>query len=76
MMLFTFAGSSHTKYTSYTLETICQLELESSPELKDGVLVNWLVNVEGVPGGFIEGDLHQEHLNLKLDGSHDHNDAN
>jgi len=74
-MLFTFAGSSHTKYTSYTLETMCQLELESSPELKDGALVNWLVNVEGVPGGFVEGDLHQEHLNLELDESRDHNDA-
>ncbi|KAH9943828.1 hypothetical protein B0H21DRAFT_864932 [Amylocystis lapponica] len=38
VMLFTFAGSSHSKYTSYLLETICSLELESSPELRETIL--------------------------------------
>jgi hypothetical protein len=74
-MLFTFAGSSHSKYTTYTLEMICTLELESSPALKDGILLNWLVNTEGLPGHFLEGDLHQEHYNGELDESRDHNDA-
>jgi hypothetical protein len=75
MMLFTFAGSSHYKYATYTLEMICTLELESSPALKDGMLMNWLVNTEGLPGKFVEGDLHQEHYNGELDETRDHNDA-
>jgi len=75
MMLFTFAGLSHSKYATYTLEMICTLELESSPALKDGILLNWLVNTEGLPRNFVEGDLHQEHYNGKLDKSWDHNDA-
>ena len=33
LLLFQFAGSTHTKYTTYLLEMICSLELESSPEL-------------------------------------------
>jgi hypothetical protein len=74
-MLFTFAGSSHSKYATYTLEMICTLELESSPALKDAILLNWLVNTEGLPGHFLERDLHQEHYNGELDESRDHNDA-
>ena len=35
----------------------------------------WLVNTEGLPGNFVEGDLHQEHYNGELDKSCDHNDA-
>ena len=54
---------------------ICTLELETSPALKDGILLNWLVNSECLPENFIEGDLHQEHYNGELDESEDHNDA-
>ena len=75
MMLFTFAGSSQSKYATYTLKMICTLELETSPALKDGILLNWLVNSECLPENFIEGDLHQEHYNGELDESEDHNDA-
>jgi hypothetical protein len=74
MMLFTFAGSGHSKYSTYTLKIICTLELEASATLKDGILANWLVNTEGLPGHFLEGDLHQEHYNGELE-SQDHNDA-
>ncbi|EGO19045.1 hypothetical protein SERLADRAFT_443584 [Serpula lacrymans var. lacrymans S7.9] len=49
IMLFTFAGSTHTKYATYLLKMICNLELECSPELKDAILSNWLVNLEGLP---------------------------
>ncbi|KAM6490538.1 hypothetical protein JOM56_013881 [Amanita muscaria] len=35
VMLFTFAGSSHSKYTTYLLKTICNLEMESGPALRD-----------------------------------------
>lgn len=74
-MLWTFAGSSHSKYASYTLEMLCSLELESSEQLKDAIMLNWLVNVQGGPGNFIEGDIAQEHLNNELDESRDHADA-
>ncbi|KAI0368163.1 hypothetical protein BV20DRAFT_948539, partial [Pilatotrama ljubarskyi] len=67
IMMFSFAGSSHTKYATYLLEMICSLELESSPVLRDAFLRNWLVNPSGEPGRMIEGDLLQEHLNLELE---------
>ena len=66
-MTFTFAGSTHTKYLTYSLEQICSLEWESSEALKDAQLLNWLVN--------LEGDLNKEHFNGELDESRDHNDA-
>ncbi|THG93874.1 hypothetical protein EW026_g7477 [Hermanssonia centrifuga] len=74
-MMFCFAGSSHTKYTAYTLETICNLELESSPELKDAILRNMLINPSGEPGRYVEGDLHIEHLNLELEEMIAHKDS-
>jgi len=74
-MTFTFAGSTHTKYSAYSLEQICSLEWESSEALKDAQLLNWLVNPEGLPGKFLEGDLNQEHFNGELDESRNHNDA-
>jgi len=54
---------------------IASLELESSEALKDATLKNWLVNVQGGPGKFIEGDIMQEHFNEVLDESRDHADA-
>lgn len=66
MMLFHFAGTNHHKYTTYLLEMIAILELESSPELKLLFLQNWLVNPSGEAGKWQAGDLLQEHLNLEL----------
>ncbi|KAJ6605005.1 hypothetical protein B0H10DRAFT_1957326 [Mycena sp. CBHHK59/15] len=37
-MLFTFGGSSHTNYLGYLLETVMNLEFESSPGLKWALL--------------------------------------
>jgi hypothetical protein len=65
-MLFTFAGSTHHKYTSYLLEMVCSLELESKPDLKTLVFENWLVNPLGLPGHWMEGDLYQEQLQDEL----------
>jgi hypothetical protein len=65
-MLFTFAGSTHHKYTSYLLEMVCSLELESKPDLKTSVFENWLVNPSGLPGHWMEGDLYQEQLQDEL----------
>ncbi|KAJ7572432.1 hypothetical protein C8J56DRAFT_807505 [Mycena floridula] len=59
-MLFTFAGSTHTKYTNYLLEMLCDLELESSPALRDAILDNWLVCVSGRT--FMAGDQFQENI--------------
>ena len=63
LMLITFAGSSHNKYTSYLLDTIAFLEIEAGPKLRDLVLRNWLVNLSGEPGRYMEKDLMQEHHN-------------
>ncbi|KAF9231266.1 hypothetical protein BU15DRAFT_56372, partial [Melanogaster broomeanus] len=74
-MIFSFTGSKHTKYATYLLEMICNLELESGEALRDAIKSNWLVNPEGLAGKFHGADLMQEHLNLDLDESRDHNDA-
>lgn len=65
-MLFTFAGSPHTNYMGYVLETICNLELESSPGLKEAILRCLLVNVSGLAGHFAGGDFVQEFFNRLL----------
>ena len=67
-MLFTFAGSSHNKYTGYLLKMIAFLEIDAGPELRDLFLRNWLVNLSGEPGRYLEKDLMQEHHNDVLEG--------
>ncbi|KAJ4001908.1 hypothetical protein F5050DRAFT_1559760 [Lentinula boryana] len=64
MMTFTFAGSSHTKYTNYLLEMISNFELEASPELREFFLENWLISSNGRT--FEPGDLFQEQLQEEL----------
>ncbi|KAJ3771380.1 hypothetical protein FB446DRAFT_609077, partial [Lentinula raphanica] len=64
MMTFSFAGSSHTKYTGYLLEMICNFELESTPKLKNFFLNNWLVSSNGHT--YEAGDLFQEQLQDEL----------
>lgn len=66
-MMFSFAGSTHSKYVGYCLEMIARVELESSPELRNAILRNMLINPSGEPGRFVEGDLHLEHINLVLE---------
>ncbi|KAI1783742.1 hypothetical protein LXA43DRAFT_902933 [Ganoderma leucocontextum] len=66
MMLFTFAGSSHSKYTGYLLEFISVLELESSRELRETILKSLVVNLTGEPGRFAPADLIQEYFNRLL----------
>ncbi|KAJ3753060.1 hypothetical protein EV360DRAFT_97172 [Lentinula raphanica] len=65
--LFTFAGSSHSKYATYLLETITSLELESSKPLRDALLRTMLVNLSGKPGSFSPCDLVQEYFNRLLE---------
>ncbi|KAJ3763075.1 hypothetical protein EV360DRAFT_34256 [Lentinula raphanica] len=63
-MTFSFAGSSHTKYTGYLLEMICNFELESTPKLKNFFLNNWLISSNGYT--YEAGDLFQEQLQDEL----------
>ncbi|KAJ3726679.1 hypothetical protein C8R42DRAFT_573424 [Lentinula raphanica] len=67
VMLFTFAGSSHSKYTTYLLETITSLELESSRPLRDALLRTMLINLNGKPGAFFPCDIIQEYFNRLLE---------
>jgi len=66
-MLFTFAGSTHSKYTNYLLETISNLELECSPALRETILKSTLVNLSGKAGGSSAGDIIQEYFNRILE---------
>jgi hypothetical protein len=75
-MLFTFARSGHTNYMSYTLEMICDLEYESSPELKEVSLLSLVVNLTGEEGGFVAGDIYQEGLNQGIEPIVQKKDAN
>lgn len=66
-MLFTFAGSSHSKYTTYLLEFLVNFELESSCALQGTTLNAMLVNLSGKAGSFSAGDIIQEFFNRLLE---------
>ncbi|KAF6744764.1 hypothetical protein DFP72DRAFT_1078109 [Ephemerocybe angulata] len=66
-LLFSFAGSSHTKYCTYLLEVVTRLELESSPALFEGILKTTLVNLSGLPGNCLAADVMQEYFNRLLE---------
>jgi len=66
-MLFSFASSSHSKYTTYLLEFLTNFELESSQELCETTLNAMLVNLSGMDGAFAEGDIIQEFFNCLLE---------
>jgi hypothetical protein len=51
----------------YMLNLYALLEFECSPELKETLLDNWLFNLRGEAGKFIEGDLMQEWNNRWLE---------
>ncbi|KAF7339868.1 hypothetical protein MVEN_01903600 [Mycena venus] len=61
--IFKFAGSSHQNYMAYLLEVYCFLRYETSKDLNNAILNNWLVNVTGELGKYLPRDLHQEHYN-------------
>ena len=65
--IFTFSGSSHGKYSTYLLEFICRLELNSSRELWVAVLKATLVNISRHPGAFTSADVMQEFFNRLLE---------
>ncbi|KAJ3775082.1 hypothetical protein FB446DRAFT_843468 [Lentinula raphanica] len=66
-VMFCFAGSSHQKYAQYLLESIIDLELESSPELREVILETSLVNLDGYSGHFQACDIVHEYYNRILE---------
>ena len=67
VMLFSFAGSTHSKYTNYLLETITDLELECEGELRKALLATTLVNLSGKEGRWSARDFIQEYFNRLLE---------
>ncbi|KAF8145003.1 hypothetical protein K438DRAFT_1630871 [Mycena galopus ATCC 62051] len=67
IFIFTFAGTANQNYMGYMLDLYALLEFECSPDLKDTLLNNWLFNLKGEIGKFIEGDLMQEWNNRWLE---------
>ncbi|KAJ7142580.1 hypothetical protein C8R44DRAFT_865908 [Mycena epipterygia] len=65
--IFTFGGTSNQNYMAYMLDLYALLQFECSPELKNALLNNWLINLRGIIGSWIEGDLMQEHYNKWLE---------
>ncbi|KAM6491642.1 hypothetical protein JOM56_012886, partial [Amanita muscaria] len=70
--IFTFAGSGNHFYTQYLLELYCNFKWEFSPALQQAILNNWLVNLHGKDGEWIEMDLMQEHFNFWLEDMAQH----
>ncbi|KAK7025756.1 hypothetical protein R3P38DRAFT_2356357, partial [Favolaschia claudopus] len=58
--IFTFAGTSNQNYMAYLLDLYALLGFESSPELKEAILNNLILNLRGEPGHGVEGDVVQE----------------
>lgn len=67
IMVFSFAGSTHSKYTNYLLETITDLELECDGELQKALLATTLVNLSGKEGRWSARDFIQEYFNRLLE---------
>ncbi|KAF9021243.1 hypothetical protein BDZ89DRAFT_930664, partial [Hymenopellis radicata] len=65
--IFMFAGASRQNYTTILLELYCLFRYEASKNLKDAIWNNWLVNITGELGKWIEDDLLQEHYNKWLE---------
>lgn len=74
-MMFSFAGSSHKKYAQYLLETIIDLELESSPQLREALLSTGVATISGLPGSHKPGDLLQEYFQRILEAIVQHKGA-
>jgi hypothetical protein len=58
-----FSGGSHLNYVLYLLDIYCLVRYEATEDLKNALFNNWLVNLTGELGKWIEGDLMQEHFN-------------
>ncbi|KAG8711444.1 hypothetical protein FRC08_015873 [Ceratobasidium sp. 394] len=64
--LFSFAGSSKSKYTNELLELACGFLFEFPERLQTALKNNWLCNFSGLQGCWMPFDLMQEHHNRDL----------
>ncbi|KAJ7155664.1 hypothetical protein C8R46DRAFT_910243 [Mycena filopes] len=67
IFIFTFAGTANQNYMGYMLDLYALLHFECSDDLRDALLNNYLFNLEGKAGEFVEGDLIQEWFNRWLE---------
>ncbi|KAJ7703574.1 hypothetical protein B0H17DRAFT_912268, partial [Mycena rosella] len=67
IMMINFAGSGHARYLGYLLEMAVDLELESSPALRNATLDTMVCNPSGKPGGSQACDIFQERMNRELE---------
>ncbi|KAJ6501793.1 hypothetical protein DFH09DRAFT_1102431 [Mycena vulgaris] len=67
VMMINFAGSGHSRYLGYLLEMSCDLELESSPALRNATLDSTVCNPSGKAGGSQACDIFQERMNRELE---------
>ncbi|THH16899.1 hypothetical protein EUX98_g9229 [Antrodiella citrinella] len=65
--ILTFSGGGNTNYVSYLLDMYCKITMETPEPMRLAVFNNWLVNLQGKPGHFLELDLMQEHFNFWLE---------
>ncbi|KAI0050052.1 hypothetical protein FA95DRAFT_1603903 [Auriscalpium vulgare] len=65
--IFTFAGAGNSNYASYLVEMFINLEHDYPAATREALFKNWLVNLKGKPGHFMELDLMQEHFNHWLE---------
>lgn len=65
--MFNFAGSGHSRYMGYLLEMVADIELESSPALRNATLDSMICNPSGLPGGSQACDIFQERMNRELE---------
>ncbi|KAK6987804.1 hypothetical protein R3P38DRAFT_2574293 [Favolaschia claudopus] len=66
--IFTFGGTSNQNYMAYLLDLYTLLEFECSPDLKEAILNNFILNLRGEDGHGVEGDVVQEWNNKWLQG--------
>ena len=65
--IFVFARSNNKNYVDYLLEMYSLFEYDASVSLKNAIFNNWLANIKGKAGQWIERDLLQEHYNKWLE---------
>ncbi|KAJ8093915.1 hypothetical protein PM082_009786 [Marasmius tenuissimus] len=61
---FSFHGNGRTKYTYEMLHLLHNITHVWPKPLRDVILNNWLLNLQGKDDSFVEVDLVQEHLNF------------
>ncbi|KAG6906503.1 hypothetical protein DXG01_013606 [Tephrocybe rancida] len=61
--MFSFTGTNNHNYSNWLLELFCLFKYEALKDMENGLLNNWLVNITGELGKWMEADLMQEHYN-------------